>query len=258
MNKKLIYYWYVPGEWDSIYDLHLKNLSLYLPVQNFDEKLFVISYNKGDYTVAPYVLKTIDKLKELAPDAKFVFVDNDPALREAKYFYNEIAMKLGEFSEDDVIFWAHAKGKFSTYKPKQLVDLWINLMYFGNLASSKGINEFITNPDYFCLGTLFWDTTDTKIREAFDKQLFHWHYSGTFFWFKPYKIYEYIKQNNIQIPENNYWFAECFLGNVIPQEKVMYTYGKFEDDLVKFFNNMSQPTKSNFAKIHNSLIYSFQ
>lgn len=248
----------MPGEWDSIYDLHLKNLALYLPVQNFQEKLFIIAYNKGDYTVAPYVLKLIDKLKELAPDAKFVFLDNDPVLREAKYFYNEIATKLGGFNEDDVIFWAHAKGKFSTYKPRHLVNMWVNLMYFGNLASVKGIDEFMANQDRFCLGTLFWDTTNTKLREDYDNQRFHWHYSGTFFWFKPRKIDEYIKQNNIQIPENNHWFAECFLGNVVPQEKVMYTYGKYEDDIMKFFNNMSQPARGNFAKIHNAFTYNFQ
>ena len=265
MNKKLIYYWYVPTEWDKVYDLHLKNIKRYFPHYDFKEKLFVICYDKGDYTVSPYVLKTVEKIRGVVPDAKFVFYDNDPVLREAKHFYNEIAMKLGEFDKDDVIFYAHAKGKYSDYRTPDVRDLWVDLMYFGNLYNTDKIEEFINNQENLCLGTLCLDThrwkeVGAKLNDEFKVQRYQWHYSGTFFWIKPYQLYEYITQNNTPIPENSRFFAECFLGNLVPfgGDKMIQTYGPFNGDYVKFINNMPEKDRIDFIKAHQTLTYNFQ
>lgn len=265
MNKKLIYYWYVPAEWDKVYDLHLKNIKLYFPQYDFKEKLFTLGYNKGDYTVVPYVLKTIEKIREVVPDAKFMFYDNDPVLREAKHFYNEIAMKLGEFDEDDVIFYAHAKGKYSDYRPAQIRDLWVNLMYFGNLYNPKEIEEFINNKESICLGTLGMDTHNwkevgAKLNDEFKVQRFQWHYSGTFFWIKPHQLKEYITKHNITIPENSRFFAECFPGNVVPFEgnESVQRYGQFDGDYAKYINDMPEKDRRDFINIHQTLTYNFQ
>lgn len=257
MNKKLIYYWYVPAEWDNVYDLHLNNIKLYFSRYDFQEKLFVICYNRGDNTVAPYVIITIEKIRDVVPDAKFIFYDNDTVLREAKYFYNEIAMKLGEFGKNDVIFFAHCKGKYSNYKPINIRNLWVDLLYFGNLYYVDKIEDFINDPEKVCFGTLCANTNKYKelninMPSQFEKQRYQWHYSGTFFWFKPYRILEEIEKNNTQITENNRFFAEMFLGDTIPldKNKVVCNFGLYEDDILKFIQQLSEKEKSDFIEFH--------
>ena len=87
MKKVLKYYWYVnPSGWNVIYDIHLYNLGLYK--NSFDETEFIISFDCGE-TDLKEVDKTIGKLKEIFPDAKFTAYQNDKENRESKYFYYE-------------------------------------------------------------------------------------------------------------------------------------------------------------------------
>ena len=261
MNKKLIYYWYVPAEWDKVYDLHLKNIKLYIPHYDFKEKLFVISYDKGNYTVPMYVLTVLEKIREIVPDAKFVFYDNDPVLRDSKYFYNEIAMKLGEFDKDDVIFYAHAKGKYSNYVSQFERDLWVNLMYFGNLFNKSKLESFIEDPDKVCFGTITTTFEIIEVITAFKESPYKWFYGGTFLWFKPYSLYEEMKRNNLVFPNNSRYFCEAFIGYTVPfdERKVVANLGVRKHDsekspIIRYVNAMPEEDRKQLVKINNMLI----
>lgn len=216
MKKKLVFYWYIPPfNWHKIYDLHLKSLDLFKDV--FDEKLFVLSHDSG--LDEKFIEETKTKLLEHVPDAKFVEYENDKQLREAKYFKHEIVLKLGEFPKDEAIFFAHNKGVSSNYvSPRDLI-WWINGMYYCCLARQDLLDGYLEDNDVCAVGSFLIRGHDPFVIPYGFKLKYKWHYSGTFFWLVPSRLNDYIIKNNVEIPKDNRYFAEGFLGNVFPDDE---------------------------------------
>ena len=179
--------------------MHLKNLSLYKDV--FDEVYFVFSYD--DDTNFSFVLYSIVKVHNVIPNMKFKTFKNNEMFGESLYFYNEIATKLDNFDKNDVLFFAH--NDFS-----ENLQYWINIMYFANLYNIDRINNYANDDDVLCMGTFL------TLGKYFDFMEYGWHYSGTFFWFKPYLMQKSINERNKEIPQNERYFTEAFFGSVIP------------------------------------------
>ena len=212
MKKKMIFYWYVPScGWYEIYDLHIKNLNIYK--DRFDEVSFIISVDGvDDDGYKRNIDLTIDKLRCIFPNAKFIMYKNDKELRESVYFYNEIVMKLNQFDNDVIIFFAHNKGVDSWYANDRL-GTWINLMYFENLFNVDRISDYFSKESVCCAGTY----TIMNLK-AWNFLKYSWHYSGTFFWICPKRILNMIHANNEVIPPNGRYATEGFLGSVIPND----------------------------------------
>ena len=261
MNKIFLFYWYISDSWNIIYDYHLQNLKYYIKKYGFDEKIFIIAYDKN--VNQNLFVKTINCLRECIPDAKFMFYDNDPDLRESYYFYNEIAMKLDRFKPNDVIFFAHNKGKYTYYDRD--VDIWVNLLYYGNLNDPQKIENFLANNNQICFGT-FTKQNETIIRlfgsiyAPFLTQRYKWHYSGTFFWFKPYLLHQEIKNNSLTMEENSRYFTEKFLGHLIPfdEKKAVFNLGTTDGILSNYITSFPKEEYDKFVKISNLITYEVQ
>lgn len=214
MRTHLLFYWYVPQDgWHEIYDLHLKSLRNF--AWKFDHVTFVIASdgNCGDL-YGKMVSDTIDRLTEIAPSSDFVMYGNDKVLRESYYFRNEVALKLGTFPDDEVVFFVHNKGVASDYVPKEELYNWVTAMYFSNLSDFEKVLGLFEKETVCCIGT-------RKIVHAkpwaFLK--YRWHYSGTFFWMAPRRIHKLIVDRHEEIPRNDRYFTEGFLGSVIPDSE---------------------------------------
>ena len=247
--KKCIYYWYVSDFWCDLYDIHLESIRYYLPKCNFDEIVFAISY---DDIKNKNITKVVNLLKDISPNANFIYVKNDSFLRESLFFYNEIYKKLETYNENDSIFFGHCKGANSNYLTKYNLLHWINFLYFGTLFYKERIEEALNDKDTLFAGSLIIPEYQyhNGLNYRFFEQNNKWYYNGTFYWLKPKKIYDYIQRNSIIIPECNRFFDETFPGNVCPNNKV-YNKDilKFEIDLLefdKFIYSLDNATKLDY------------
>ena len=207
MKKVLKYYWYVsPTGWNPLYDIHLYNLKLYKGV--FDEVEFIISFDCGEIELSK-VEDTINKLKEIYPDAKFTAFQNNKDNRESQYFYNEIEKKLDEFDDDTAIFFAHNKGLGTIYVTRIDCISWINLMYYYNLRFIDLVGEALKNENVCAIGHF------KMYYPHWDKCKYKWHFPGTYFWIVPSRIKKRLDAKGENIPN---WFdrysTEGFLGSI--------------------------------------------
>lgn len=248
MKKELIFFWYIPSfEWHNIYDLHLKNLSYYHVV--FDKKTFILA---TDEIEIDKINRTKEKILKVVPDAEFISYGNDKQLRESLFFYNEIALKLNTFNDNEALFFAHNKGVSSNYVSKDDLNYWINMMYYCNLNNMNIVDNYLNNGETYSIGTLCykkwnpWASYPVKYK---------WHYSGTFFWIIPSRINKYIIDNKITIPKNNRYFTEAFLGNIISDNekyaKVIFEDRKCGEGIKAYFERtFSKEEKEKYYKLY--------
>ena len=210
MTRKLIFYWYVPSEgWNPLYDLHIQNLNYYK--DRFDETELIVSTDWD--TKKEHIDNTVSKLQNIFPNIVVTPYTNDKKLREAKYFREEIATKLDTFPEDMAVFFAHNKGVSSNYVRRSVLFDWINFMYFANLYDIDEIKRELEDHNICSIGTF-----TVENAHVFSFLKYNWHYSGTFYWIVPSRIYKRIVEYHEQIPYPDRYFAEGFLGTVLPYD----------------------------------------
>ena len=208
MSKKLIYYWYVHKTgWNALYDLHIHFLKRYK--ERFDEQLFIISVDQD--TRKDYIVNVINAIKNIFTDAEIIEYQNDPVLRESKYFYNEIATKLNELG-DRWIFFAHNKGIDTWYAKPEILKGWIEGMYFMNLNYIDLIEEQMSHNTTCVIGTYL-----ITCLKAWPWLRYNWHFSGTYWWFNPKRISKLMYEKGTYLPSNNSrYFTEGCWGTCIP------------------------------------------
>lgn len=210
IKKTLLYYWYVhPTGWNEIYNFHIKNLKIYKDV--FDNEIFIIS--RDDDTKQEYIDNVKNHIIEIFPNVEFREYKNDKELRESFWFYNEIALKLKDLP-DAWYFFAHNKGVDTWYTSKELCYKWIAGMYFMNLHNVDGVESHMSLEDTCVIGTYL-----IRNVKAWSFLKYNWHFSGTYWWFNPHRVYDVMIKNNNSIPINNRYFTEGFFGSVIPDEE---------------------------------------
>ena len=255
MVKKLLYHWYVSSDkWHWAYDLHLKNLEYYRDC--FDKKQFVFTY--FNEIVNRDALERITKrIKEIMPDAEIMTYDNDIWLREAKYFYNEVALKLSDFQKDEAIFFAHCKGRYSEF-PENVEEnkCWINMLYYANLNNMEMINNYLNDGTTCSIGTLGWRGMCERFEEEqlADTVKYKWVYIGAFYWFVPSRINELMMRNGDELPWVDRYFVENWVGHVIPDDD---KYRKFIfnewhlGQFISYFNSaFSEEDKIKFKRLY--------
>lgn len=216
MIKRLVFSFYLEKEGldNETNKLHFSCLSRYSHI--FDEINITII---KDCNVSDDVLVSAKKkFVELNQHAKITIriIDNN-SFRESIVFKTEVVDKL---SDNVLVFFAHNKGvsNIKKYNP-DVIYTWIAAMYFYNLEFMPEVIDSLVNRKYYSYGTFL-----TKNEEPERCNKYGWYYIGTFFWINSGKLYNYIKNQDIEIPKmSDRFYDEEFLGNIYPTWPFIYT-----------------------------------
>ena len=209
VKTKLVFHFHVQEDFleNVFYMIHLKCLKKY--INNFDEAVFVVTYNEGDEELAAKAREEIVKLG-FRGDLTLKTRQNT-AFREAETFKNEVVDPYF----DGLIFFAHTKGttnvNFSNVDISNVYH-WVLGMYFINLNSFEQVCSNIIKYSAFAHGYL---PLQSESDCPYSK--YHWAFMGTFQWINIPLLKEYVRNNEIELPSlSSRFYAETFLGNIIP------------------------------------------
>jgi len=137
---------------------------------------------------------------------------NHVKLCESVPFQNILLPGVNSDDPNEITFYCHSKGITHEGKKKDAVKRWTKYMYQTNLDDIDKVEHILRPSSQFgCLGTLKilssidLDVDGIKTREPVTAP---WHYSGTFFWFNNYKLFQ--KSHWKYVPESR-WGVECYL-----------------------------------------------
>lgn len=193
MTKHLLFYWYANRDdfMNRFSLLHLHALNLYKDI--FDKKTFIVSMDNPDTDMALYIY-TVKLISAIVPDAEFIKVQNDPVYAsEAWWIKQEFIPNMSEY-KDETVFWCHGKGKGGLkYNDRNDLYLWIAALYYMNLENKVNLENFVSDDNAYMMGSLYYPLRAWTFS--------NWHYNGGFYWIKPDKVAEYIRNNNIDISD---------------------------------------------------------
>ena len=222
MKKRLIFNFYIDEGWkdNHINKIHFYCLNYFKDV--FTEMIFMVSLNDVNNNRLIYDFEQYILSLELCPNIQFI-VKNNHIFREAKNFYDEIALKLGEL--DGLTFFAHNKG-ITNYNSGNYendgIEKWVTSMYYGCLERPDEMVYWLSDGRKLAYGTLL----DIINNEYPDDRLFfdslglwlgkrRYFYMGTFFWMNCSMIKYYMENNNVPLPQLvDRWYAENFFANI--------------------------------------------
>lgn len=207
MAKKLVFSFYLSEKTYTQYtnELHFKSLSEFCNI--FDEATITIL--KDDDVSDELLLECKNRFVSIFLNCKKISINILPNsnFREAIVFYNEIVLKLGA---DDLVFFGHNKGTTNINHSKEQISTWILGMHFFNLFYINEVEKCLHADKFASYGA--YQTLNSTINNKYK-----WSYMGTFFWINSKRLYNYLKCENMFIPElDGRFYAEDFLGNILP------------------------------------------
>lgn len=206
MNKKLVYSFYLNkgGMSNYINKFHMKCLQHYAYV--FDEMTFTIIQDKDLPTEELLQMKCF--LVSLSPTVPIsIKVIENSRLRESVVFKNDVVDCLGK---DELVWFGHNKGITNeSICSKDIIIAWIAALYFYTLNFMDEVEECLNDCRFLSYGALH---THSKISKEYIKHC--WFYSGTCMWINSKSLYQYIRNNDIELPAfGDRFYDEGFLGN---------------------------------------------
>ena len=208
MNKKLVFAFYVPENFDSdIINLHFNCIEHYKDCFDSAEIVFILDddYNHENLLDAELRFTSIFLGKPIS----FLMVPNTK-YREALVFYEYVAKKI---SENELVFFAHNKGVTNVvrYDVEQIYT-WVAGMYFYSLNYMDEVENQLLNQKYMSYGPFL-----TKNEEMEKPTKYGWYYIGTFMWINGRKVWQYMQNNDISLPVmGDRFYGEEFLANIYP------------------------------------------
>ena len=223
VKKRLIFYFYIPqtGYKSFSNEIHLRCLKHYSDI--FDEALFLIATQEKSNDSE--VMRLEKELIEIFNRQKITFkVVENSYLREAKYFYEEVALKLGEL--DGITFFGHSKGITNISSgqfEKETIYRWITAMYYGCLEFMNEVEQSLTDSRNFAYGTLLDIVNIKEVGQEWlhdilytDLGKYSYLYTGTFFWLNTRCLKNFMDNKGISLPViSDRWYAENFLANIV-------------------------------------------
>ena len=222
MKKRLVFNFYIDDGWkdNHINKIHFYCLNYFKNV--FTEMVFMVSLNDVNNKSLIYDFERYILSLELCTNIQFI-IKNNHIFREAKNFYDEIALKLNVL--DGLTFFGHNKGITNYCNPdfeKESVEKWVTSMYYGCLCDVKEMEYYLTDGRKLAYGTLLDeinidDIGDSKWCNSLNVWLGErkYFYMGTFFWLNCNMIEYYLQNSNISIPKLiDRWYAENFFANI--------------------------------------------
>lgn len=116
------------------------------------------------------------------------------------------ALNVKELSNNDFIFSAHAKGVRHETQESH-IKYWALCMYHANLHNWDLVRQYLER--FLAVGIF-------RRYNAFNTVTnFCWHFSGTFFWWRPYDI---INRGNWKVVDQAFFGTESWLGHQMPPD----------------------------------------
>lgn len=208
--KKMIFNFYLNKKYEDspINKIHFKCIENYIKI--FDYVLFNLTID----SYSPENLKMVNSFKKWAlnlnyeKDIEFK-VRLNTIYCESKTFHDEISEKLQE-ENGNIIFFGHNKGITNIEEFKfEDISTWVVGLYYYSL---NFIDEVVQELYHNC--KLTYGPFLTK-NEYYGTNKYGWIYNGCFSWVNPGFLYEYIKNNNINLPLLcNRHYQENFYANI--------------------------------------------
>ena len=236
---RLIYSYYVMDDITDIHKYHMLMLSKFIYIFNYiDFYLLCNDINNNEL-----INKHIQYIKSILnkDNINFIIIQNDSELREGQIYKKYIIDKLNDYNE--LIFFAHIKGitNLNNLNNKDNTYLWIALMYYFNLNYYKQMAE-----DFLYNKSLSWGTIYNYDENNITK--YHWQYTGSFHWINCKELYNYIKDNNIdlsiyEVKQKMRTCAEEFLGETFdPKYAAFLNHKRYNKYFSHFlYENSSLP-----------------
>lgn len=151
-------------------------------------------------------------------------VDNDTVLRETASLEFLLTKLRNMGGKDGMTFYGHTKGTSrggSPPKMQEAIRLWTEIMYSQCLDRLPDVDKILE--DHVCCGAF-----KRYGRFGHFPRTSHWHYSGTFFWFRNKDLYAHPDWQNI--PRSRYG-AEAYLSTLFKENLAGCIFGDGVTDL---------------------------
>lgn len=158
-----------------------------------------------------YQDKFIPELRDLFTDV--YMIPNNPKKRERAGFIISLD-KLQTKDTNEVICFAHAKGQQYHTKSSPIIKEWTDTMYETCVNNWRNVKRFMEN-GYPAVGSF-------KNNTAFKNTAFGWHYSGSFWWARSYKLF----QRNWRGVCSRWWASESYVGRHFTREEGACLFGE--------------------------------
>jgi len=183
----------------QVIDFHIRCLGRYLHQFNKVQ----INIATGNGFERPEIIE--DRLRPfIATDNVEFFHTPNTRDGEVTPFFTKLLPSVGS---DENVCYGHSKGAMLSGMPGGLA--WAELMYAHTMQNSRSAAAILKTHD--CLGSF------QRIK---DHRGAHWHYAGTFFWFR--NVQKYVGYlNHI----SNRYAVEQWLGRFVPPERAWNNHG---------------------------------
>lgn len=233
MKLRLICYYWIPTEYSKIMDIHLNCLRYYQDI--FDEAIFVLAVN--DLTRNEKLEETKEIISSIGfKNLQFKIIPDDPTIREAGVFKDEVMDKLDEY--DGLTFFIHTKGNSlhdSSMFEFRYISNWVAQLYFFCLNDMDDVKKCLIDEDfYLTYGGMLMDVPNTASNK------YHWYYPGNFYWLNGKRLDKYVKDNNIEMPDLLSWstiqesqynlkrfYGEDVFGSIFTSDRAASSLGKY-------------------------------
>lgn len=208
MNKKLVFAFYLSDNYKSeIINIHFECLKRFSYAFDSAEIVFILD-NEYDIDNLYSAEERFTKIF-IGKPLSFSMISNSK-YREAIVFYEYIAKKL---VDNELVFFAHNKGVTNVnIFPVEQIYTWVVAMYYYSLNYMGEVEDQLLNKKYLSYGPFL-----TQNNEMEKPTKYGWYYIGTFFWLNGRKIWQYMQNNEIQLPAlGDRFYAEEFLSNIYP------------------------------------------
>lgn len=207
IRRNMVFHFWLPENVDENYlhilRIHLRCLDLFR--DNFTDIKYVLAYDvKNEDMIKAYERRLFGD--GFIGNISFKVIENNPMLREAVTYYDEVISKLD--SIDGITFFGHLKGATNfgnkNVKPEN-IEKWITFMYWMNMRDVKYVADILVRPHTITYGTFKFLAKDFT-RNG-------WAYLGSFQWINTKKLYDYIGGRNPKSVDLG--SAELFLGDYV-------------------------------------------
>lgn len=241
MKLRFVYYFYVPKnkEFPEIYKYHFACLKRYLNL--FDDIIIILALDDpNDKDLIHYIEDIF--IKMIYKNISFKIYKNDPYLREAIAFKNEIVdtLPISEY----LTFFGHSKGFTNIFS--NALKYWILAMYYFALEDLDNVKKKMI--EGLCVFYGF-----AIMRGSCVSSKYKWHFPGSMFWINcPHLYMEYRDE----IPNlGNRSYVEMFPGSIIDLpannndiHKVDWAGQYFLEGNYNFYENCPYLLKLSLAK----------
>jgi hypothetical protein len=215
--RHLIYHVTPIGNWGW-------NLNQLLKRQTVFNGVKLIAIAQGKTKDGKELLNWQQVRKHIPLDIQCVPVENDPVLRETASLPELLRRLHAKAPSTGITFYAHTKGTSRGDAPPKMqeaIRLWTEIMYSQCLDRVNDVEKILET--HTCCGAF-----KRYGRFGHFPRTSHWHYSGTFFWFRNKDLFEH--PNWQSVPRSRYG-AEAYLSTLFNEVESGCIFGDGITDL---------------------------